>query len=163
MTRADVLEATGPNPGAFVRAKIGVTKKGRITAAEGYVAMEGGAYPGAFVAGALVSMFIPYDIPNVAIDAYDVLNNKPKSAPYRAPELFDVPPDPDGWNELHFPPEYTLSHYEMSHILPHLIKDGRGTLDVYFTRVFNPVWTYPDGFSWMEMLQNEQGLSLIHI
>ena len=30
-------------------------------------------------------MFIPYDIPNVAIDAYDVVNNKPKSAPYRAP------------------------------------------------------------------------------
>ncbi len=74
------------------------------------------------------------------------------------PELFDVPPDPDGWNELHFPPEYTLSHYEMSHILPHLIKDGRGTMDVYFTRVFNPVWTYPDGFSWMEMLQNEKSI-----
>jgi CO/xanthine dehydrogenase Mo-binding subunit len=30
-------------------------------------------------------MFIPYDIPNVAIDAYDVVTNKPKSAPYRAP------------------------------------------------------------------------------
>ena len=53
------------------------------------------------------------------------------------PSLFDVPPDPDGWNELHFPPEYTLAHYEMSHILPHLVKDGRGTMDVYFTRVFN--------------------------
>ena len=43
----------------------------------------------------------------------------------------------------------------MSEILPHLIKDGRGTLDVYFTRVFNPVWTYPDGFSWIEMLSNK--------
>jgi len=74
------------------------------------------------------------------------------------PELFDVPPDPDGWNELHFPPEYTLAHFEMSHILPHLVKDGRGTMDVYFTRVFNPVWTYPDGFSWMEMLQNEDSI-----
>ena len=74
------------------------------------------------------------------------------------PSLFDVPPDPDGWNELHFPPEYTLSHYEMSHILPHLIKDGRGSMDVYFTRVFNPVWTYPDGFSWIEMLENEEAV-----
>jgi len=72
--------------------------------------------------------------------------------------LFDDPPDPDGWNDLHFPPEYTLSHYEMSHILPHLVKDGRGTLDVYFTRVFNPVWTYPDGFSWIEMLENEEAI-----
>ena len=58
-----------------------------------------------------------------------------------SPELFDEPGDPDGWNELHFPPEYTLAHYEMSHILPHLIRDGRGEIDVYFTRVFNPVRT----------------------
>jgi len=74
------------------------------------------------------------------------------------PTLFDEPPAPDGWNELHFPPEYTLSHFEMSHILPHLVKDGRGTMDVYFTRVFNPVWTFPDGFAWMEMLQNEESI-----
>jgi len=74
------------------------------------------------------------------------------------PILFDEPPAPDGWNELHFPQEYTLSHYEMSHILPHLIKEGRGTMDVYFTRVFNPIWTYPDGFAWMEMLQNEDSV-----
>ena len=74
------------------------------------------------------------------------------------PELFDEPPAPDGWNELHFPPEYMLSHYEMSQVLPYLIKDGRGTMDVYFTRVFNPVWTYPDGFSWMEMLASEEAI-----
>jgi len=71
------------------------------------------------------------------------------------PKLFDVPPPPDAWSELQWPPEYTLTHYEMSQILPHLVKDGRGTMDVYFTRVFNPVWTYPDGFSWIEMLTNE--------
>ncbi len=74
------------------------------------------------------------------------------------PEFFDVPPPPPNWNELHFPPEYTMCHFEMSQILPHLIKDGRGNLDVYFTRVFNPVWTYPDGFSWIEMLQNEESV-----
>ena len=74
------------------------------------------------------------------------------------PSLFDIPPDPDGWNELHFPSEYTLAHYEMSHILPHLVKDGRGTMDVYFTRVFNPVWTYPDGFSWIEMLEDKNAI-----
>ena len=74
------------------------------------------------------------------------------------PTLFDNPPGPDAWNELHWPPEYTLCHYEMSPILPHLIKDGRGSMDVYFTRVFNPVWTYPDGFSWMEMLCDEKAV-----
>jgi len=72
------------------------------------------------------------------------------------PEFFDVPPGPDAWNELAWPKEYTLAHYEMSQILPHLIKEGRGSMDVYFTRVFNPVWTYPDGFSWIEMLSDAE-------
>ncbi len=75
-----------------------------------------------------------------------------------APPLFDEPPGPPVWNELHFPPEYTLCHYEMSQILPHLIKDGRGSIEVYFTRVFNPVWTYPDGFSWIEMLLDRKAI-----
>jgi hypothetical protein len=29
----------------------------------------------------------------------------------------------------------------MSFLLPHLLKENRGKLDVYFTRVYNPVWT----------------------
>ena len=71
------------------------------------------------------------------------------------PQFFDDPPAQKVWNELHYPDEYPLAHHEMSPILPHLLKMGRGKLDVYFTRVFNPVWTYPDGFSWIEMLRDE--------
>jgi len=44
----------------------------------------------------------------------------------------------------------------MSFLLPHFLKEGRGTLDVYFTRVYNPVWTNPDGFSWIEVLRDEK-------
>jgi anaerobic selenocysteine-containing dehydrogenase len=33
-------------------------------------------------------------------------------------------------------------------------------LDAYFSRVFNPVWTYPDGFSWIEMLRDEKLVGL---
>ena len=40
----------------------------------------------------------------------------------------------------------------MSILLPHFLQDGRGKLDVYFSRVYNPIWTNPDGFSWMEAL-----------
>jgi len=43
----------------------------------------------------------------------------------------------------------------MSFLLPHRLEEGRGKMDVYFTRVFNPVWTYPDGFSWIEALSDE--------
>lgn len=71
------------------------------------------------------------------------------------PQFFDVPPAQKFWNKLHFPNEYPLAFFEMSFLLPHFLKEGRGKMDVYFTRVFNPVWTYPDGFSWMEALSDE--------
>ncbi len=63
---------------------------------------------------------------------------------------------PPRWNELTWPREYPLNFYEMSILLPHLIKEGRGKLDTYFTRVYNPVWTNPDGASWIEMLRDEE-------
>ena len=72
------------------------------------------------------------------------------------PEVCNKAPAQKHWNELHFPDEYPLSHYEMSFLLPHFLKEGRGKLSVYFTRVFNPVWTYPDGFTWVEALKDEE-------
>jgi len=78
------------------------------------------------------------------------------------PKFFDIPPAQKFWNELSWPIEYPLTHYEMSHLLPHFLKEGRGRLDVYFTRVFNPVWTYPDGFTWIESLTDESKVG-IHI
>ena len=65
------------------------------------------------------------------------------------------PPHPTSWNELTWPREYPLAFFEMSFLLPHFLKEGRGSLDVYFTRVYNPVWTNPDGFTWMEVLRDE--------
>jgi anaerobic selenocysteine-containing dehydrogenase len=48
----------------------------------------------------------------------------------------------------------------MSFLLPHFLKEGRGKVDVYFTRVYNPVWTNPDGLSWLEMLTDEAKVGL---
>jgi len=76
------------------------------------------------------------------------------------PAFFDNPPPPKSWNRLHFPDEYPLGHYEMSFLLPHFLLEGRGALDVYFTRVFNPVWTYPDGFTWIAALEDESKVGL---
>ncbi len=78
------------------------------------------------------------------------------------PKFFDVPPAQKFWNELHFPQEYPLAFFEMSFLLPHFLKEGRGKMDVYFSRVFNPVWTYPDGFTWMEAF-NDESLFGTHI
>lgn len=71
-----------------------------------------------------------------------------------------LPRHPERWNGLNWPQEFPLSMYELSILLPHLIKDGRGRLEVYFTRVYNPVWTNPDGFSWIEMLRDEEKVGL---
>ncbi len=71
------------------------------------------------------------------------------------------PPKPQKqWNQLHFPKEYPLAFFEMSQLLPHFLKEGRGKMDMYFSRVFNPVWTYPDGFTWMEMFLDESKFGL---
>ncbi|MBI2229695.1 MAG: molybdopterin-dependent oxidoreductase [Deltaproteobacteria bacterium] len=70
-----------------------------------------------------------------------------------APPL--MPPPAKVWNEMLIPKEYPLAFFEMSFLLPHFIKEGRGKLAMYFTRVYNPVWTNPDGMSWIEMLSDE--------
>ncbi|HYT49039.1 MAG TPA: molybdopterin dinucleotide binding domain-containing protein, partial [Pyrinomonadaceae bacterium] len=71
------------------------------------------------------------------------------------PKPIHTPPHPKMWNEKTWPREFPLSMHEMSFLLPHLLKEGRGRLDTYFTRVYNPVWTNPDGFSWIEALTDE--------
>ena len=43
----------------------------------------------------------------------------------------------------------------MGYLLPHLLREEGHSLDVYFTRVHNPVWTNPDGTSWIDMLEGE--------
>ncbi len=76
------------------------------------------------------------------------------------PRPIYVPPHPKSWNELTWPIEYPLALNELSFLLPQFLKDGRGKLAVYFTRVYNPVWTNPDGFSWIEVLTNENYVGL---
>ncbi len=48
----------------------------------------------------------------------------------------------------------------MSILLPYFLREGRGKVAAYFTRVYNPVWTNPDGTAWIEMLTNEQQIEL---
>ena len=76
------------------------------------------------------------------------------------PRPIHMPPHPPQWNELTWPQEFPLASNEMSFLLPHLLQDGRGKVDVYFSRVYNPVWTNPDGFSWIEALTDESKIGL---
>jgi anaerobic selenocysteine-containing dehydrogenase len=72
------------------------------------------------------------------------------------PRPMYLPPHPSVWQGLSWPMEFPLAQNEMSFLLPHFLKDGRGRLDTYFIRVYNPVWTNPDGLSWMEVLTDEE-------
>ncbi|MGD8586082.1 MAG: molybdopterin-dependent oxidoreductase, partial [Chloroflexota bacterium] len=72
------------------------------------------------------------------------------------PKPFATPPPNSAWNELHLPHEWPLAHYEMSFLLPHFLEEGRGDIDVYFTRVYNPLWINPDGFVWLKALRDEE-------
>ena len=85
MTRAEVMEASGPTGGSYMKVKIGTTNEGRLTAAAAEMKYESGAFPGSSVGGGAACIFSPYDIENIVIDAYDVIDNKPKTAAYRAP------------------------------------------------------------------------------
>ena len=85
MTRKEVFEGTGPTSGSLARVKIGATKEGQITAAQAFLAFEAGGYPGSLVNCGVQCVFAAYEIPNVVIDGYDVVVNKPKAQAYRAP------------------------------------------------------------------------------
>ena len=90
MTRAETFESTGPTSGTTMKVKMGATHAGKITAAQADLAFEAGGFPGSMVSAGAQCIFAPYDIENMQADGYDVLVNKPKVAPYRAPAAPNV-------------------------------------------------------------------------
>jgi anaerobic selenocysteine-containing dehydrogenase len=76
------------------------------------------------------------------------------------PAPFIKPGPQNVWNELLYPPEWPLSHHELSFLLPHLLMTRKKKLSAYFTRVYNPVWTNPDGMVWEQVLKDESMIEL---
>ena len=85
MTRDEVFKASGPTSGGAMTIKIGCTKDGKITAAEGTYYIQAGAFPGSPVINCCLCCFAPYKIENQKAVGYDVVSNRPKAAAYRAP------------------------------------------------------------------------------
>ena len=85
MSRTEVLKATGPTPGSYIKVKMGATKDGTLLAAAAELVYEAGAYPGSAVGAGAGCIFSPYNIEHTLIDGYDVVVNKPQSSAYRAP------------------------------------------------------------------------------
>ena len=85
MNRDEVFMATGPTCASKLRAKIGAKKDGTITAMKGWMAYEAGGFPGSPMMPGVMTMFTPYDCPNMQVEGLDVVVNKCKTAAYRAP------------------------------------------------------------------------------
>ena len=85
MRRDEVFRATGPSSGTYIKLKFGVKQDGAITAADMHMAYEAGAYAGGPLFLGILSSTSRYNIPNIRIDGFDVIVNKPTMRPYRAP------------------------------------------------------------------------------
>lgn len=86
ITREEVFYLHRGRPTQFVQVKTGVTREGKITAAECMTIQDGGAFCSYGVvtilyAGALLGAI--YDIKNMKYDGYRVLTNKPASGAMR--------------------------------------------------------------------------------
>ncbi|MBJ19920.1 MAG: oxidoreductase [Deltaproteobacteria bacterium] len=85
MTREEVFRATGPASGAKIRMKIGARSDGTLVVGDVRFDFEAGAYRGSSVTAACMTVFSAYRVPNYRIEGLDIVVNKPKVAPYRAP------------------------------------------------------------------------------
>ena len=85
MTRDEVFRATGPTSGAVMEVKLGAKSDGTIVAADVLLKYQAGAFPGSPVGAGAMTALACYDIPNFLITGFDVVNNTPKVAAYRAP------------------------------------------------------------------------------
>ncbi len=85
MSRDEIFRATGPTVSSSIDVRIGMTKDGRITAADAQLRYQGGAFPSGTIAMGAQSAFAAYDLDAVRTQGWSVLTNRPKEAAYRAP------------------------------------------------------------------------------
>ena len=85
LTRMEEMRSGVPAPAARIEARLGARSDGTLTALAAKVYVDNGCYPiglGGFLAYMLGSF---YRVPNLNVEAFDVLTFKPSCGPYRAP------------------------------------------------------------------------------
>ncbi|MDA3889205.1 MAG: xanthine dehydrogenase family protein molybdopterin-binding subunit [Allgaiera sp.] len=85
MTRDEVFRASGPTIQSSTDVKIGMTRDGRITAAEATLRYSGGCYPNMTCMMGAQAAFAAYDLDAVRTYGWNALTNRPKEISYRAP------------------------------------------------------------------------------
>ena len=151
LSREEVIRATGPSCATVSTVTIGVRQDGTITAIQAHLVYDAGAYPNAPLRSAIRRVYSHYRTPNLKIDAYDVVTNKPKVAAYRAPgatptcfaleSLIDEAADAVGLDPL----EFRLQNVSRD---GDLMPDNVILPDVNFVEILqrirqHPCWTTP--------------------
>ena len=85
-TREEVLQGgSGPAAGALIDIAVGADKEGRLVAIEGTYRMDAGGLPGLSPSLVMQASAALYQCPNLALQGFDVVTNKPRTEAYRAP------------------------------------------------------------------------------
>jgi CO/xanthine dehydrogenase Mo-binding subunit len=87
-TSEEELTAAYPRQGAIIELKTGVTRDGRLTARQGRIYFDTGAFAGSGPGVASVATLVlagPYRTPNLHLEGYAVYTNKTNCGSYRAP------------------------------------------------------------------------------
>ncbi len=85
LTRNEVFRGTGPVAGTRYSVRMGVTREGRMTAAQAKLVFQTGAFTGSMFFNAPNAMFTRYDLENIHIESFEVVSNRPKVNSFRAP------------------------------------------------------------------------------
>jgi CO/xanthine dehydrogenase Mo-binding subunit len=87
-TSEEELTAAYPRQATVIELKTGVTRDGRLTAKEGRIYFDTGAFAGSGPGVASVATLVlagPYRIPNLLLEGYAVYTNRTNCGSYRAP------------------------------------------------------------------------------
>ncbi|MBI4296908.1 MAG: xanthine dehydrogenase family protein molybdopterin-binding subunit [Chloroflexi bacterium] len=85
MTREEDLRMARPAPPTTITVKLGATREGLLTAAEVTMVYEAGAFASPLPPSGFVTGLSPYCLPNVKVNGYVVVVNKPPVGALRAP------------------------------------------------------------------------------
>lgn len=85
-SREEVLQGgSGPAAAARIHVKVGADRDGRITAIDGRYVLDSGGIPGTPTTLVMQASAAPYQTPNLKLEGWDIVTNKPRTEAYRGP------------------------------------------------------------------------------
>src|SRR6185503_16672611 len=86
LSREEVLQGgSGPPSAALIDIAVGAEKDGRLTAITGTYRLDAGGLPGLSPSLVMQVSTALYQTPNLDLQGFDIVTNKPRTEAYRAP------------------------------------------------------------------------------